>query len=577
MILDESAIADSGQQELHYEESVDPVEILEAYTEKPDGRRIDVDAANILTRDEATGLDAVYERDAKVKTVIYSDVDVGDILWRRSRRYISEKSFPGQYFFDQVFLKFLPYADYRLIVDLPPGLDLNVRFSGEGIEEQTERGGRRLIFTYRPAEWTPAELGAVTFAENDPQIVLSTYKSFEELGAGYWANMKGKAVVTPEIQEIADTITAGISGKREQAEAIDRWVKKNIRYVLVTLGSGGFTPNPAPAILKNRYGDCKDHVILMGALLQAKGIASEPALINVGERYSLPALPVPAFNHVILYLPDFDLYDDPTGPTDTFGTLGASSYDKPVLRLSEGRGVLSRTPPMKPDQHVSEAKTVAFVAADGTVKGETRETATGVFASMSRSAVTDMQKVGKAKYAEELLRQLKRPGRGRFDAAIASDFSEPYTLHATFTLNDKLETPLSGLRDLPLGMPVHPEAAAWFFGQRLAGRKTDFFCYSGKLWDTIEVTFAEGLPLPKPLDAVNLDNAYFSYRQDSTVEGRTLKISREFTSRVKGQVCPSRVEEEIGPALQRMERSLKEQMTFGRTTTSELESRGPVR
>ncbi len=68
----------------------------------------------------------------------------------------------------------------------------------------------------------------------------------------------------------------------------------------------------------------------MGALLKAKGIASEQALINLGNIYGLPDLPLPNFNHVMLYLPELGLYD-PTSSYASFGTLPESSYDKPVL------------------------------------------------------------------------------------------------------------------------------------------------------------------------------------------------------------------------------------------------------
>ncbi len=43
-------------------------------------------------------------------------------------------------------------------------------------------------------------------------------------------------------------------------------------------------PHKAVDILRNRYGDCKDHVALFGALLQAVGIRSEPVLLNLGFR-----------------------------------------------------------------------------------------------------------------------------------------------------------------------------------------------------------------------------------------------------------------------------------------------------
>src|SRR5262249_46992770 len=204
---------------------------------------------------------------------------------------------------------------------------------------------------------------------------------FTDLGASYWSSMKDPEDVAPEIAALADEITKGIDDKRAQAVAIDGWVKKNIRYVLVFLGSGGITPNPAASVLKNKFGDCKDHVALMGALLRAKGIASEQVLINLGNIYRAPKLPVPLFNHVMLYLPEFGVYTDPTASHAAFGILPESSYDKPVLHISSAGSRPARTPPMRPEDHVTTARTKASVAADGTIKGTTRQTPTGVFAT----------------------------------------------------------------------------------------------------------------------------------------------------------------------------------------------------
>jgi hypothetical protein len=58
-----------GQQNLTYVESLNPLESVEAHTEKLDGRKIMVEQSHILTRDAATGLNAVYQRDAKVETL----------------------------------------------------------------------------------------------------------------------------------------------------------------------------------------------------------------------------------------------------------------------------------------------------------------------------------------------------------------------------------------------------------------------------------------------------------------------------------------------------------------------------
>ena len=75
------------------------------------------------------------------------------------------------------------------------------------------------------------------------------------------------------------------------------------------LGAGGFIPHEAGEVLQSRYGDCKDHVMLLEALLAAKGIKSTPVLIDGMENYRLSAAGTPfAFDHMITYVPEFDLF-----------------------------------------------------------------------------------------------------------------------------------------------------------------------------------------------------------------------------------------------------------------------------
>src|SRR5581483_11937804 len=146
--------------------------------------------------------------------------------------------------------------------------------------------------------------------------------------------------------------------RRKQAEAIDNWIKRNIRYVAIEIGVGGIIQHYASAILKNRYGDCKDHATLMASLLAAKGIDSDLVLIRVGNSFALPeAALTGAFNHMMLYIPEFQLYVDPTAHPAGFGVLMPAAYDQPVVRMS-GKGVwLARTPSMRANDHISVNRT----------------------------------------------------------------------------------------------------------------------------------------------------------------------------------------------------------------------------
>jgi transglutaminase-like putative cysteine protease len=88
-------------------------------------------------------------------------------------------------------------------------------------------------------------------------------------------------------------------------------------------------------VIGNRYGDCKDVATLMSALLAAKGIESEYALINTSSVYQLDPIPqVASFNHLTLYLPEFDLYAGPTTAVSSVGRLPPADRGKSVLRAS---------------------------------------------------------------------------------------------------------------------------------------------------------------------------------------------------------------------------------------------------
>jgi transglutaminase-like putative cysteine protease len=563
-VLRESAIRVLGQQSIPFNTSLASLEILEAFTEKPDGRKLMVEPTNILTRDAATGLNAIYQRDAKVMTLVFPDVEVGDTLVYVSRVIRSDARLPGHFFFSLVLPRSVPYAAYRLAVDVPKSLALRTHAKGDGLTlEVAEAGhGKRHVFHYKPKVWSLDEPNAVAAWDRDPQLVITTFGSMAELGAGYWSRMKGDDRVSPAIQALAEEITKGVDGRRAQAEAIERWVKKNIRYVLVFLGSGGFTPNPASTVLKNKFGDCKDHVALMGALLKAKGIPSEQVLVSMSNMYRLPELPTPLFNHVMLYLPEVGVYTDPTASSAAFGVLPESSYDKPVLHISEAGGRPARTPPMKAEDHVTTTRTIVSIAADGTIKGETRQTATGVFASSARRTVAQIETQGREKYAENLLRGLGHPGTGIFEPATPSDLSEPYNVQGSFALHEKMGMPLDGWRNIPFGMPIHRRPGVWPLGQRVPNRTSDFSCFAARQVEEIEVTFSEGLPLPRKLRGSTIDTLHFSYRSNYDLAGRTLKIRREFTSKVAGQVCAKEIEAELGEPLQRVARSLRSQMSF---------------
>ena len=311
--------------------------------------------------------------------------------------------------------------------------------------------------------------------------MVSTFHSYDELGMAYGKAAFPKAQVTPEIAALADEITRGVDGHLAQAVAIDAWMKKNIRYVEVMLSAGRVVPHDTEAVLRNKFGDCKDKATLMTALLAAKGIASEAALINLGNAYSLADPPMLAtLNHVILYLPEFDVYDDPTAASAAFGVLAAQAYDKPVVRVSATEAKLARSPAMNPAAHVAHASTTIDIADDGTVTGQTTESDTGILGVSLRFAAGFVQQIGDEAMAQRTLKMFNTPGTGHVDLGNSSETLDPVRITGSFALSNRFKAPApGGAAMLPVGMPLLVRPGNYLLGARLAGRQDAFVCFAG--------------------------------------------------------------------------------------------------
>jgi hypothetical protein len=78
-------------------------------------------------------------------------------------------------------------------------------------------------------------------------------------------------------------------------------VQDRVRYVAVEVGQGGYVPRPPDLVAKRLYGDCKDKVFLMLALLKRRGVEAFPVLTRARDGGAIdPTFPSPVqFNHVI--------------------------------------------------------------------------------------------------------------------------------------------------------------------------------------------------------------------------------------------------------------------------------------
>jgi transglutaminase-like putative cysteine protease len=84
-------------------------------------------------------------------------------------------------------------------------------------------------------------------------------------------------------------------------QSLANFVQRDIRYVAIELGIGGWQPHPAPAVFSHRYGDCKDKATLLRSMLREIGIDSYHVVIYTERGAVTPQTPAHhGFNHAII-------------------------------------------------------------------------------------------------------------------------------------------------------------------------------------------------------------------------------------------------------------------------------------
>jgi len=344
----ERGVQQYGQLRLSYFKDMSSLTVIEAATIKADGKRIPVDLnKSAFDQPLPISTQAPMYSQIYMKSVVFPSLEPGDSVLLHYTTRERETLFPGHFSFPMVFAEDVWYENAHVQVHAPSDMPLHLEQVGITAAEAQEKDGWK-TYDWRyssPPKKESDEKREIAILDTDPRLIVSTFSGWKELAAQYDARARDKVVVTPTIRQLADDVTQGVTDKREQARLLYNWVSQHIRYVAVYFGAGPVVPHASSSILDNRYGDCKDHVVLLEALLSAKGIASSPALINAGSSYRLPsvALSNGLFNHVITYVPEFDLFVDATQKHAAFGEIAFSLGDKPVLLTKNGN--VRRTPP----------------------------------------------------------------------------------------------------------------------------------------------------------------------------------------------------------------------------------------
>jgi transglutaminase-like putative cysteine protease len=550
-VLTAAAVTQFGQLPIGYVESMQNLDVLEAYTQKADGRKITVEPSGIVTRQPPGSSPLPLFSDAKQKVIIFPNVEPGDTLIFTARRRDKATLFPSHYMRQYDFPPTLPLDAFDLTVTAPKRLGMVVE--GHELEFKKAESGNNEVYTLHYANLNPTaeDNAAVSQLDRVPRYFLSSFKSYDELAQTYAGMFEAKAGVTRKIQAQADSITAGITDRREQARAIYEWVSQHVRYVEVALGQGAIVPHDAESVLNNAYGDCKDHTALFTALLKAKGIDSRPVLINLGNGYTLSSIPtLGQLNHVIAWLPEFGIYADTTAGIVPFGFLPQAEYGKPIVLVGKSDAGLRQIPVLPPDSGTITYRNAAKLDDMMRLTSEGTTTATGVFSGPLRFIGQRIQSTGAETTASNILKQRGMPNAtGTFNVA-ATGLAPEYSIGAKFTTPGSLN-----LRVMEAGLRVLNPTGDLLMGPLNNAKLKDTDptpCYSGHQVEDLTLEFPATKALVKLPQDADVSTANLRFTSHWSVNGQTLSVHREFTSNIAQPLCSGDIRKETVAALARI-------------------------
>ena len=556
---DAEAARNGGRIDVSYHASLQRLEIVEAETVKADGRRLGVTADKIIDTAPQASREVSFFTDLRTRSIVFPDLQAGDSIRYVYRLTRLDEAWPG-FSWEFVWLPSVRVEHAERIVDHPASLAVAVE--ARQTEHQIEKRGdrvRQILSWSNNKTTTDVESGATSPFDWGPGGTFSTFRSYAEIGDHY-ARLHGEAArITPEIQELADRLAARTNDPSDVARRLYDWVAANIRYVGVEVGRGMLTPVAAAETLANRYGDCKAHVALLAALLAARGIESEPALINNTQpRYQLAEPPVPSFNHVILHLPVLDLYLDSTATQASFGVLPWNQYGKPAVLAGAHGSRTGRLAAEKVEDNVAETYTTAVVDRDGHVSGTTRETARGAIATDLRSHAAQAT----AAKAGMQLRHFGTPGTGRWTKIALSPSAPEAMVTGEFELADAVDLDAGEALQPPIGLRFLVRPGAFLVGVHDTAHKHPFRCHAGRQVERIEVRLPNGLqPSRLPSDR-QWTTSIAEYRSSYAFQDGVLRVRREFISHPESQVCQPAVSKELQELASRIRRDLASVVVF---------------
>ncbi len=519
-----------------------------AWSIGPDGHQYTIRDEEV--RDEALGEWGILYNDIRGKVVHAPGSDPGGVVAYEVVRQLAEYGDREQTW---GFQQSIPIHKAVFEVDLPPGWKSYTAWLHHDAVNGTEAAPNHWHWE---VEDVPAiDLSDVPMAPSEEALagrMVIHYSATDmptgdqrwaEIGNWYDILASPRTEAPLEINLKAKEVAGPTTDFKTKIQSVAGFMQREIRYVGIEVGIGGFQPHPAAEVFKYRYGDCKDKATLLISMLNAVGVRSTWVMVDTHRGYVDPALPSRDGNHMIAAIEIPSGYSDPalravvtarTGkrylifdPTDTYTSIGLI---RPELQGSYGVLVTGKDsqiielPVLAPDASMIDRQASFSLDADGTLKGKVTEVRSGETASRYRYLYNAETEKEQREFMEHRLqRDLASFTLDSASAQNTHDMSKSVVVNFSLTAN-RYAKPAG---DLLLVRPRVIGTNAERFNDKPRKYPIDLG-ETGTWRESIEVTLPPGYAVDDMPEPVSVDVGFASYKSEVKAGNGVLHYSREY-------------------------------------------------
>ena len=498
--------------------------------------------------------------DQRAKGIKFSAADPGSIV---GYEYV-QKHRPFVFEDDWQFQDEIPTRRARFSLQLPPGWEFSEYWANFPKQQPQSSANNFYVWEVEnvpavevepemPPFLTIASRMDIKYFPRNPALRAKTTGSWNDIGVWYANLTSASRAPSPALQQKVTELTAGISDPLKKMQLLAAYVQQQIRYVAIEVGIGGLQPHPATDVFKHQYGDCKDKVTLLGAMLNQIGVDSYYVMIDTHRGIVNPDFPSLRGNHMIIAirLPKevtantlYATVDDPQlgrllffDPTDEFVPLG---YLPPELQQNYGlvitldSGKLFLLPMLPPTTNRLLRTATLTLGPTGNLGGEVNELRWGAPAGDSRAQFVGSSPSDREKVVEKFLGTfLNNFTLTNATVGNLEKYDENFILHYQFVVEGYAKTAGNLLI-------LRPRVVGDKGSSILAGKARKYPIEFGGTTlqsDVFDITLPAGYvvdELPQPVDA-KCD--YASYKSNVEVKDNVLHYKR--TYEIKGVVVPT--------------------------------------